>query len=114
MRTLLKNKREMYYANPVGTQQIYDAYGYITNDVETLYEDPVLLKANYSACSGQEATAIFGDISNYSRTILLDECPIVEGAKIWIGRDTTLEANYKATKIADSINVFAIALTEIV
>lgn len=112
MRTLELNKRSLFYANPTGTQRVVED-GYLTPDFETTYETPVQLKVNYSACTGQEAIEIFGDATNYSRVIVLTVCPMVEGAKVWIGRPITEESNYKVVKVADSLNSFAVALQEV-
>lgn len=114
MRILYKNQRMCHYANPIGENRIVDEWGNETLEIETEYEEPVELLVNYSAAVGQEAVEVFGETTDYSRTLVfVNECPIVEGALMWIGIPSTEKANYRVVKIADSLESYLVAVQEI-
>ena len=115
MRSLQKNWRKLHYAIPLGTEPILDEYGNDTLEVETIYSEPTPLRANVSANVGQDAVNVFGSITGYSRTISYfgDECPLVEGSRVWFRVEPTEPHNYKVVKVADGKNGFLIALQEV-
>lgn len=113
MRSLVRNQRPFYYATVVGTEPIYDEYGNDTLETQTIWGDPVLLKANISANVGEEVVEAFGAHTEYSRTISMTKCPFSEGDKIWFGIEPPEENNYTVVKIADSKNGFLVALREV-
>lgn len=116
MRSLHRNKRDMWYALPVGHTPILDAYGNDTLEVETVYSDALYFPANVSASAGEEATEVFGSETMYSRTVSLvgRTCPLVEGCRIWFGVDpTTSSSNYTVVRVADSKNGYLVALREV-
>lgn len=110
MRSLQRNWREITYVTPIGTESIVDEYGNDTLEVETTYSDPVTLRVNVSANVGQEATEVFGALTEYSRTITYcgEECPLFEGCLVTFARRI-----YSVVKVADSKNGFLIALREV-
>ena len=110
MRSLQRNWRELQYANPQGTEPIFDEYGNDTLEVKTLYSEPKSLKLCVSANVGQEAVNVFGSTTEYSRAVTYwgYACPLVEGSRVWFGAD-----EYVVVKIADSKNSFLIALREV-
>lgn len=115
MRALYKNQRTYHYALPIAVKPILDEYGNDTLEVETVYSDPIKAKANYSAAVGQEAVAVFGATTDYSRVFAFaDKCPLTEGDILWIGIDTTQSANYRVVRVADSLNGTLVAVGEIV
>ena len=115
MRSLQRNWRELHYAIPVGTESILDEYGNDTLEPNTIYSDPIQLRANVSANVGQEAVEVFGALTGYSRTITYcgPECPLVEGSIVWFGVSATESHNYVVIKVADSKNGYLIALREV-
>lgn len=116
MRNLKKNQRPLFYATYIGSEPIKDEYGNDTLEVTPIYGEPTELRINYSSNVGEVTTEVFGDISNYSRVLSYvgSKCPLNEKDKLWIGIDTSLEANYEVIKVADSINSWLIAVGEIV
>lgn len=109
MRTLNRNGREMTYERVASTVPILDEYGNETLEVRTEYEPPVTVSWNVSAAVGEAATEIFGDLTDYSRTIsLCGECPVSEGDRVTFDGKT-----YKIVKIADSKNAHLLALREV-
>lgn len=114
MRTLYKNKRRCCYANPIGEKRITDEWGNETLEISVEYTEPMELGVNYSASAGEEAVEIFGASTDYSRTMVFTgSCPLVEGAKLWIGINPTESANYRVVKVADSLNGYMVAVQEI-
>lgn len=115
MRNLQRNQRELYYAVPIGTEPIFDEYGNDTLEVRTIFDSPTLLHVNISANVGREAIAVFGNQTEYSRTVSVagTVCPLIEGCRVWFGVPTTESNNYKVIKVADSKNGFLVALQEV-
>jgi hypothetical protein len=109
MRTLKRNGRAVTYENVIGSEPIYDAYGNDTHEKRKLYSAPVQADWNVSAAVGEEANEIFGDLTDYSRTVsLCGDCPVFEGDRVTFdGR------RYKVVRIADSKNGYMIALREV-
>ena len=114
MRDLQRNKREIYYSTPVGTEPILDEWGNDTLEVKAVYSSPALLRCNVSANVGQEAAEVFGTQTEYSRTISLSgKCPLTEGSRVWFRAEVTGSHNYVVVKVADSKNAFLVALREV-
>ena len=107
MRTLYKNKRRCCYANPIGEKRITDEWGNETLEVGVEYTEPMELEVNYSASVGEEAVEIFGT------AVFAGSCPLVEGSKLWIGINHMEKANYRVVKVADSLNGYMVAVSEI-
>lgn len=114
MRNLYKNQRKCHYANPAGEERILDEWGNETLELEIIYGDPVELSVNYSASAGEETVEVFGTATDYSRTMVFTgSCPLIEGAKLWIGINPTESANYRVIKVADGLNGYMVAVQEI-
>ena len=118
MRNLIRNKREMWYAIQVGSTPILDDYGNDTLEVEAVFAAPLPFQANVSANVGQEAIEVFGAQTEYSRTVSIagNECPLVEGCRVWFGVEPNEQAtnhNYTVARVADSKNGYLVALREV-
>lgn len=117
MRNLIRNKRSLWYAVPVGSTPILDEYGNDTLEVEVAFSSPLPFQANVSANVGQEAIEVFGAQTEYSRTVSLSgQCPLVEGSRVWFGIEPNAKAtnhNYTVARVADSKNGFLVALREV-
>ena len=118
MRNLIRNKRGLWYAVPVGNTPILDEYGNDTLEVEVAFSSPLYLQANISANIGQEAVEVFGSQTEYSRTVSLagNECPLVEGCRVWFDAEPNEQAtnhNYTVARVADSKNGYLVALREV-
>lgn len=110
MRTLKRNQREVTYENLTGTEPIKDSFGNDTLEVRKVYAPPVTTRWNISAAVGEEANEIFGDLTDYSRTVsLCGDCPVLEGDRVTFGGK-----RYTVVKIADSKNAWLLALREVV
>ena len=109
MRTLKRNMREVTYENVSATEPIKDIYGNDTLEVRKLYAAPVTAYWNVSAAVGEEANEIFGDLTDYSRTVTLcGDCPVFEGDRVTFGGK-----RYTVVKIADSKSGYLVALREV-
>lgn len=115
MRNLHRNRRDLWYALPVGNQPVVDEYGNDTLEVEKIYSSPLYLMANVSANMGQESVEVFGAQTAYSRTVSIagSFCPLVEGCLVWFGVEPSSAANYTVARVADSKNGYLVALREV-
>ena len=118
MRDLMRNKRSLWYAIPEGSTPILDDYGNDTLEVETAFSSPLHLQANVSANVGTEAIQVFGTQTEYNRTVSIagDECPLVEGCRVWFRVEPNEQGtnyNYTVARVADSKNGYLIALREV-
>ena len=117
MRNLIRNRRELWYAIPMGSTPILDEYGNDTLEVEVAFSSPLYLQANVSANVGQEAIEVFGSQTDYSRTVSIagNECPLVEGCRVWFNKEPNEagdDNNYVVARVADSKNGFLVAMRE--
>ena len=115
MRTLNRNKRQIYYALRTGEVANIDEYGNETGELTPVYESAVELKCNVSAATGYDAVQAFGSFTNYSRTMCVSDrdCPIDENTIVWFGVSPTEPHNYIVTRKADSKNGILYALQEV-
>ena len=115
MRSLNRNKRQIYYALHVDDVANVDEYGNETSETTPVYGDPVPLMANVSGATGSEAAEAFGSFTNYTRTMCVADpnCPIDEKAIVWFGVDQYGPHNYIVTRKADSKNGVLYALREV-
>ena len=117
MRDLIRNKRGLWYALPVGSNPILDEYGNDTLEVEVAFSSPLYLRANVSANIGQEAVEVFGSQTGYRRTLSITGvmCPLVEGCRVWFNKEPNENGddnNYVVARVADSKNGFLVAMRE--
>lgn len=115
MRSLNKNKRQIFYALYLNDEPILDEYGNETGENNPIYGDTKELRCNVSAAVGEEAVEAFGSLTNYTRAISVSDmtCPLAEQAIVWFGVDTTEPHNYIVVRKADSKNGILYALQEV-
>lgn len=115
MRSLNRNKRQIYYALLTGEVANIDEYGNETGEITPVYGDAVALSCNVSAATGADAAQAFGNFTNYVRTMCVADpnCPIDENAIVWFGADPFGPHNYIVTRKADSKNGVLYALQEV-
>lgn len=110
MRAHKRNLRDVTYENIIAREPIKDVYGNDTLEVRKIYAAPVAARWNISAAVGEEANEIFGDLTDYRRTVTLcGDCPVSEGDRVTFGGK-----QYTVVKIADSVNSYLLALREVV
>lgn len=119
MRTLERNKQDIYYALFVDTTDTTDEYGDYNGEPTASYTEPVLLRANVSASRGTADSELFGIDLDYSRTICIEgtDCPIKEDSILWIGRvpddKGTVKHNFIVKAVAISLNNTVYAVKEV-
>lgn len=115
MRSLNKNKRQLYYALYRGDNAIRDEYGNETGEYIPVYGDITPLLGNVSASSGEDVVQAFGSFTNYTRVLCVSDngCPISERSVVWFGVAITEPYNYIVTRKADSRNGVLYALQEV-
>ena len=115
MRTLNRNKRQIYYALHIGDVADIDEYGNETGETTPAYDPAVELKCNVSAATGADAVQAFGSFTNYSRTMCVSDpnCPIDENTIVWFGAAPPDPHNYIVVRKADAKNGILYALQEV-
>ena len=123
MRTLIRNKIRIYYANYRNKTPIKDEYGNLTGEYQIAYENPVAINANVSAARGESTTRQFGDDVRYDRIIVLDNplIPIAETSILWIDTlpeiaqdgSTNTPHDYIVKQVATSLNSVSIAVSKV-
>ena len=115
MRSLERNKREIYYALYIGNEEIKDDNGYSTGEYKKTYGTPVKLRINVSAARGTAYTREFGDLQNYDKTMVTTEnLPIDENTILWVDDlDTTHPHDYEVIQVAKSLNQTQYAINKV-
>ena len=115
MRTLNRNKRDIFYALQTGSTDNVDEYGNETSESTPTYGEAIALRLNVSAATGEEAVQAFGSFTGYNRTMCVvdKDCPLVEGSVIWFGIEPPTPYNYIVVRKADSKNGTLYALQEV-
>ena len=115
MRSLNRNKRQIYYALRTGDTTNVDEYGNETGERTPTYGERIALRCHISAATGQEAVQAFGIFTGYSRTMYVADnlCPIEEDSIIWFGIEPTDPHNYIVVRKADGKNGILYALQEV-
>lgn len=90
-----------------------DEWGNLTSEAVETFTEPVELAANYSESAGEETIRVFGSFTDYNKTMVFsNDCPLVEGSRVWIENSLDEDADYIVTKVAESLNVSLVALKE--
>ena len=123
MRTLIRNKIRIYYANYHGKTPLKDEYGNLTGEYKITYGNPVAVMANVSAARGEATTRQFGEDVSYDRIIILDDptFPIAETSILWIDTPpeiteegtTKTPHDYIVKQVATSLNSVSIAVSKV-
>ena len=123
MRTLLRNKIRIFYANYRDKIPLKDEYGNMTGEYRIAYENPVVIRANVSAARGEATTRQFGDDEGYDRVIVLDDprIPITTTSILWIDTlpeiaedgSTNTPHDYIVKQVATSLNSVSIAVSKV-
>ena len=120
MRTLQRNKRDVWYALYLGETEVVDADGNYTGEVSIEYSDPVHIRANVSPATGQTNMEMFGNFTDYSRVVVTDEVdiPVDENSIMWIDTEPVEGAGIEGydhivKRIARSFNSVAIAVQDV-
>lgn len=123
MRTLVRNKVRIFYANFHEKIPLKDEYGNLTGEYEISYTNPIAVCANVSAARGEATTRQFGDDEGYDRVIVLDDpkLPIATTSILWIDTppeiaedgSTKTPHDYIVKRVATSLNSVSIAVSKV-
>lgn len=116
MRTLHRNKRDVWYSLYVGETELTDTDGFYTGETTIEYSEPVKIRANVSPATGQSNLEMFGNLTDYDRVIVTDEVdiPVDENSVLWIDKTPTDgEHNYIVRRVARSFNGVSIAVRKV-
>lgn len=89
MRSLLRNKRVVYFCDPEETNVIVvDSNGNRTGERNTIYSDPVPLNINVSAARGESDVNLFGNADMYDKIMVTADvdCPITENSVLFVDK----------------------------
>ena len=134
MRTLKKNKQNLYYANQDREVPIYEeyededgnTYPIDTGETRLVYGEPIPFQGNIAMSGGEVEAQEFGlNLADYQAVLVMDKntLPITETSLIWyesapqIGTDGFVDefsADYKIVKISPSLNYDKFVLKKVV
>lgn len=137
MRTMERNKQNLWYANLIGLTDVYalddngqrvvdyvdeethEIYYQVTGEKRPVYTAPAPFKANISFGGGEVVAQDFGvDSSSYDATLVypLNKYPITETSLIWYETTPIVadpdSADYKVVKVNPSLNYTKVLLAE--
>lgn len=112
MRSLHRNKRQLWYALHIEDKPIKDEYGNESGESEPVYGEPTELYGNISAAVGEDVVEAFGNFTNYTRVLCIADVtsPLAERSIVWFGVPVEKPHNYIVTRKADSKNGILYAL----
>ena len=117
MKSLNRNKQELYYALYTHKEPIIDEYGNKTGEFSLVYSEPTPVWMNISAARGTAETEMFGISANYTKTLVTSDmsCPIQEDTILWIGisPEGGTPYNYSVVQVAKSLNSITYAIKEV-
>ena len=89
MRTLLRNKRKIYFCIWNGNVPVVDENGNRTGEFVPVYRDAVALNVNVSPATGASATEQFGNLERYDKVLVTTDmnCPITESTVLFVDKD---------------------------
>ena len=134
MRTLNKNKQELYYANQDKIVPVYEtyydsegnAYKLDTGETKQVYGEPVKFMGNISMSGGEAEAVEFGlNLADYEAVLIVgkNDLPVTETSLIWHDTEPSVDAegytnessaDYRIAKISPSINVDKYVLKKVV
>ena len=116
MRISNRNKRPVAYAFYAGMTDLIDDEGNYTGETEITYTTPVKTLMNVSGGRGQADIALFGLVSNFSRTAVTEDLETQFNTEtvFWIDADPDRELHdYRVVAVARTINQVVLALEEV-
>ena len=120
MRTLQRNKRDVWYCLYQGETEPTDTDGNYTGETAITYAAPVKIRANVSPATGQSNLEMFGNLTDYDRVVVTDQIdiPVDENSVLFIDSTPTEDAgeygyDYIVRRVARSFNSVAIAVRKV-
>lgn len=114
MRTLKRNKVQVWYVNLVGEAEIVND-GVRTGEFQKTYSAPALMMANVAPAAGNTGIEPFGVETNYTHILAIEgtDSPISETSILCVGDPSESDEFYMVNRIAKSLNHIRYALKEV-
>ena len=125
MHTLARNRKDIWYANPLSWEYATDSNGYKTGEKIAIYGEPVHDRMSMAISSGANNLGSqgiaevepYGIVTGYThRAVTYDmNCPIAEESRIWFGIEPTngTPHNFEVVRRAESLNHIIYYLKEV-
>lgn len=123
MRSLERNKINLWYALYSDKIPVVDEYGNEVGQYTNGYLNPVKTRQRVSPNKGNSTEEAFGIMADYDRVIVTtDNLPLTEASILWINvvpeidedGSTTTPHDFKVVKVAPDINVRQYAIKRVV
>lgn len=123
MRCLEKNKQTIYYRTFNAITEIGDSTAYtetiVSREKTIAYNPYQTMKASISPASGNVTLEGNGIVKDYTHIMITDNmaCPINVDTLVWVNRtptSTSLDADFRITRVSKSLNHITYQLREIV
>ncbi len=116
MRTLKRNRRTLYYAQPTARAEIHDEYGNPTGEYTEGKGEIQSAEMNISPETGVTVLTETGVKISYTRKLVTDDmdCPINELTVLWIDAPTDGDHNYIVKCISKSLNSVKITAERVI
>lgn len=124
MRNLEINKSTLFVCNYKGEEDYVDEDGFKTGEKVVSYSKPIQFKAHLSGARGSSQAEMFGTEINYDKTFVLSKLVygrlrITENSVFFVGEKPSFDENglpkynYNVSKIAETVNEVAIAISKV-
>lgn len=115
MRTMLRNKRAVWYKLLVDSTEGRDEHGYRSGESTPVYSRAHKLLCNVSPARGVAQIELFGENENYNKVIVVDDmnCPVTESTIFYVDKPPEGAHDYIVEQIARSANSISIALKKV-
>ena len=118
MRTLQRNRQDIWYALYQGQTEAVDSDGYKTGELVASYTEPVKTQMNVSGGRGMAVSQYFGIDNLFTHTAVTQDMttPFDTTTVFWFGKTPSENAddyNFICTGVATTINGRVIALSEV-
>ena len=122
MRSLGRNKIDVWYALVDKETDTYDAYGNLTGSPSISYQAAVKTRMVYGARAGVISATPHGLEENYSIQLLSDDmtCPVTVGTILWFfceptdGQGNAVPHTHVVSAVIPTFNSITYRLTEVV
>lgn len=120
MRMMERNMSTFYYMLYLGKKEILDDWDNATGEYESIYSDPMEMRANISPSKGESQVEVFGNLTNYEKTIVISDvnCPIDENTILFIDKGVEFEDgvpkyDYTVRRVGKSLNSISYAISKV-
>ena len=116
MRTVQRDKRNVWYAFYDGVTELMDSEGNYTGEYSVAYTTPAMTRMNVSGGRGQADIALFGLTQTFARTATTEdlETPWNTETVFWIETNPETDTfDYRVVAVSRTINQVVLALAEV-